>query len=631
MKVLVTGATGVYGRSVVERLHRAGHYVVAMARKAPKSLPPGVRFAAADVSDLSAVTAAMKGCEVVVHLAFVVTPIKDREESRRISVGGTSNILEAMQRTGARRLVSASSAMSYGANPDNPALFTEQHEQRPAPDYVYGTDKVAAERLIIESGIDAVIARTAVTVGRNIDNLLVDIFAAPAIVGIKGVDIRYQLVHQDDIGRFFALACEQGPPGPVNVSPPDFLPLHRIAEILGKRYVEVSAAQALKAIEFMWKHDLADITPGEAAGISYLPRMATDRLRDEWGFECAWSTAEAVLDLRRAVTGITSVAKRRIEVPWRLRFPAQDPGDLIVDEPMARPFVPEPPGELDTPVLLRHPSYTAALAADGPLPALALSTHAHALRAAATGVLDAFGVPVAERRVLGAVSVGIFGGRLYVNQDVAAAVSAAAPMRHRLLGAAYRREVARLAAWAADTLARATSLGSLSDERLDATMSALRDDLAWFWAISAVGAALGGDRLSELDDLVTLLPGGSSVAALSGRAARISNQPGRHGAARAQAERTAIALGQTLAATVRERAKRLLATGALFELDDVAHLTWDELTGPPPDLGAVVERRRDELERLRGVPLPRTVSAIGVGSAITLTERPTQREEPIPA
>src|SRR6202035_2044491 len=103
MKVLVTGATGVYGRSVVERLDRAGHEVVAMARNPPRSLPADVRFAPADVRDLDAVTAAMDGCEVVCHLAFVVTPMHDREESRRISVGGTANVLEAMRRTGARR------------------------------------------------------------------------------------------------------------------------------------------------------------------------------------------------------------------------------------------------------------------------------------------------------------------------------------------------------------------------------------------------------------------------------------------------------------------------------------------------------------------------------------------------
>ncbi|MCK9248027.1 MAG: LLM class flavin-dependent oxidoreductase [Solirubrobacteraceae bacterium] len=220
MRILVTGATGVYGRSVVERLHRNGHEVVAMARKPPRALPPGVRFAPADVQDLGAVRAGMEGCEVVVHLAFTVSPVKDRELSRRMNVGGTANVLEAMRDTGARRLVFASSAMTYGANPDNPPLFTEAHEQRPAPDYVYGTDKVAAERLIIDSGVEHVLARTAVTVGRNIDNLLVDIFAAPSIIGIKDVDIRYQLIHQDDIGRFFAFAAEGDRTGPVNVAPP---------------------------------------------------------------------------------------------------------------------------------------------------------------------------------------------------------------------------------------------------------------------------------------------------------------------------------------------------------------------------------------------------------------------------
>lgn len=626
MRVLVTGATGVYGRSVVERLHRAGHEVVALARREPRALPAGVRFASADIRDLEAVTAAMKGCEVVVHLAFVVTPIKDREESRRISVGGTANVLEAMRRAGARRLVSASSAMSYGANPDNPPLFTEEHEQRPAADYIYGTDKVAAERLIIDSGIEAVMARTAVTVGRNIDNLLVDIFAAPAIVGIKNVDIRYQLVHQDDVGRFFALAAEQGPPGPVNVSPPDFLPLRRIAEILGKRYVEVSASAALKGIEFMWEHDLADITPGEAAGISYLPRMATDRLREEWGFECAWSTAEAVLDLRRAVTGIVSVAKRRIELPWRLRFPTQRPGDAVLDDASARPAVPDPAGELDTLVSLRHPTYVRATTSAGPLPALTLTTHAHVLRAAVHGVLDAFGLPLEQRHVLGGMGAGTFGHRLYVNDDLRLVIGGADARRRRVLDAAYGREVRRVASWASDTLARAEDLEAKSDAQLEGILGALHDDLAWLWAVSAVGAALDGAAPVRLDGLLTLLPGGASLAAATGQGVAIQASP-----ARAQAERTAIAVGQALAATVSERAKRLVGAGALKSADDVAHLTWDELLAPAHELENDVKRRKAEHRRLGRLHLPATVSATTSTSAIAESPKPSRREPAVVA
>jgi len=603
MKILVTGATGVYGRNLVERLHRAGHDVVAMARRPPASLPHAVRFAQGDVADPAAVVAAMDGCEVVAHLAFQVSPIKSREQSRRISVGGTQNVVDAMQQTGARRLVFASSAMSYGANPDNPSLFTEQDEQRPAPDYVYGTDKLAAERVIIDSGVEAVLARTAVTVGRNIDNLLLDIFAAPAVLGIAGADMRWQLIHQEDVGRFLATACEGGTTGPVNVAPDDFVPLEEIALLLGKRYVEVSAKQVLRASEFLWKHDLADITPGEAKGMAYLPRLATDRLRNEWGFQCAWSTRDGLLDLRRAVTGVVAIARRRYELPWRLRYPAQRPGEVLLGEETVRPAVPSPFGELDTAVAPSHPAYRACPAAAAPLPALQLTTSTYLLRAAALGALDTFGIDTDERHALGAVAPGVFGHRLYVNEDVVSALAAVSPARMRLVRATYGREVRGRAAWAADTLAAARGHAAHSDARLEATLGALRDELAWFWAIAATGAVLDGGFVVGLEELAS--------GARAGSASR---------SAHAHAQRMAGAIAGALDAVVQDRAGRLVAQHVLDDANDAQHLTWDELLAPPPDAREIVARRRAEHERLAAVHLPRTLSATTSSAALTLGE-----------
>jgi hypothetical protein len=76
---------------------------------------------------------------------------------------------------------------------------------------------------------------------------------------------------------------------------------------------------------------------------------------------------------------------------------------------------------------------------------------------------------------------------------------------------------------------------------------------------------------------------------------------------------TAVALGQALAAAVRERADRLGLSS-----EQVAHLTWDELLAPPGGLEAIVERRRAEHRRMEKLTLPETVSVIGEHSAIAI-------------
>ncbi|MGH7804893.1 MAG: NAD-dependent epimerase/dehydratase family protein, partial [Candidatus Binatia bacterium] len=91
MNVLVTGATGPFGRAVCRHLLAGGHAVVAMARRSSASLPAGVAFVAGDVRDAARVTSAVKGCDAVVHLAWVVSPLKSRDETRDINLGGTRN------------------------------------------------------------------------------------------------------------------------------------------------------------------------------------------------------------------------------------------------------------------------------------------------------------------------------------------------------------------------------------------------------------------------------------------------------------------------------------------------------------------------------------------------------------
>jgi putative NADH-flavin reductase len=101
------GASGPVGRAVVRLALERGHAVTAVTRR-PDAFgvdDPRLRVVGGDVADLAAVEAAVRGAHAVVS-AVGVDP--SRHAITTYSVG-TRTMLEAMRRTGVRRIVSVSS------------------------------------------------------------------------------------------------------------------------------------------------------------------------------------------------------------------------------------------------------------------------------------------------------------------------------------------------------------------------------------------------------------------------------------------------------------------------------------------------------------------------------------------
>jgi len=122
MNVFLTGGTGAIGPATVRGLREKGHAIRAVARsedKAAQLRSQGAEPIAVDLFDGDAVTAAVDGCEAVLHLATNVPPLrrmaskKGWETHNRIRTSATTNLVDAALATGATTFVKESVSFVY--------------------------------------------------------------------------------------------------------------------------------------------------------------------------------------------------------------------------------------------------------------------------------------------------------------------------------------------------------------------------------------------------------------------------------------------------------------------------------------------------------------------------------------
>ena len=150
MKALITGGAGFIGSNIAKKMLEDHHEVTILDNLSSGystniDALPGVRFIEGDIRDPSAVNSAIKGSEVVFHLAASVGnkrsidfPIIDAD----INVMGTLTVLEAARREGVRKIVASSSAGIFGELKTLP--IKEDHPID--PDTPYGSSKLCMEK-----------------------------------------------------------------------------------------------------------------------------------------------------------------------------------------------------------------------------------------------------------------------------------------------------------------------------------------------------------------------------------------------------------------------------------------------------------------------------------------------------
>jgi uncharacterized protein (TIGR01777 family) len=122
MRLFMTGASGLIGGLLVERLLARGDQVIALARRPPAPAPAGLTWIAGDVTKPGPWQDQVGGAEAVIHLAGEPLDARrwsaeQKQRLRQSRVLGTANVVAALSRTAARPrlLLSASAVGIYGA------------------------------------------------------------------------------------------------------------------------------------------------------------------------------------------------------------------------------------------------------------------------------------------------------------------------------------------------------------------------------------------------------------------------------------------------------------------------------------------------------------------------------------
>lgn len=150
MSTLVTGACGFIGSHMVEVLAEAGHEVI--AADTPSSLEAsdddrsrwpsvsarvGARQVPLDVTDAASVSRAVKGADLVVHIAAVFDYMASERLLRAVNVEGTRNLFDALVAEGScNRVVNYGAGGIYGFPVAEEGPFSEDSPKRPLNPYL---------------------------------------------------------------------------------------------------------------------------------------------------------------------------------------------------------------------------------------------------------------------------------------------------------------------------------------------------------------------------------------------------------------------------------------------------------------------------------------------------------------
>jgi nucleoside-diphosphate-sugar epimerase len=314
MRVVITGATGNVGTSVVEALGTDDQVeeIVGLARRLPDWRPPKTTWVAGDVTT-SDLAAHFRGADAIVHLAWMFQPTHDPVVTWRNNALGSERVFEAVADAGVPALVYASSIGAYSPGPDDLPV-DESWPTHAMPTAGYGREKSYVERLLdiferdhpdvrvvrLRPGFifkrSSAAEQRRLFAGPFLPNWLVRPGVIPVVPDLPGM--RFQALHASDAGEAYRLAITSSSArGAYNVAADPVIDAATLGELLGARPVRLPLAPVRAAVTAGWRLHLLPASPMLVDLMLSLPIMDTSRIRSELGWTPSYKATDAIVEM----------------------------------------------------------------------------------------------------------------------------------------------------------------------------------------------------------------------------------------------------------------------------------------------------------------------------------------------
>ncbi len=325
MKLAVTGGSGQLGTHVLRKLARDREVteIVSLDLRPPAVASPKVRAVTADVRDRF-IDAHLKGCDALVHLAFVVTRHLPRPTFDAINVGGSQNVFRAAAAAGISRIVYLSSVAAYGVVPGHPEPIVEETPRVHQRDFPYASAKYEVEAFLDtfeaeRPHIAIARLRPSILIGVHMEHSLGRAMQRRRLFHV-GDGAPAPVVWDEDVADAVVTALKQSARGAFNLSADQPLTIPEMARAAGfdvvrvPRWVAKAAARAAVVGGRLGLLDADDPAWLDQIGVRMIP--SSERARTVLGWKPSAPTAADVM--RRYAEEAPTRPDRRIERFFKL-------------------------------------------------------------------------------------------------------------------------------------------------------------------------------------------------------------------------------------------------------------------------------------------------------------------------